>query len=255
MNRLVILFCGLFLGCSPPENQDKGMQLSVNQAAIQPRVFAHDSINKHPYEIRYWLHNSEDNYFDSRKPEITKLRFSNFTFKIDGEMWRMEEENQDTLTISEDVGYYLEGRKMWIESQDTSDRFELYMSVQQRIQEQYDPKIHDKVDFDWEKWEKERVKIDIRSAYYKVQDSSGYYKLPWAHTGGEFFERRFKATHDYTDTTRHIDGEMGGSTATLFIQNKFCIYWNDFAMFKIVKTARDGKITNHYFKMWYSYGC
>lgn len=254
MKKLTFIFYGLFFACGAPDLEINGTQLSIEEPVIRPRALNEKKKNPHPFEIPYWESNSE-NDFSWMEPGLTKLRFSNFTFKIAGEMWRMEEDSRDTLTISEDVGYYLEGRKMWIESQDSSDRFELYMSVHQRINEQYDYRMHDAPDFDWENWEKEKVKFEIRSDYYRVRDSSGFYRLPWVQNDGGFFSKRFKSQHNYIDTLRHIDGEMGGSQATLFIQNKFCIYWNDFAMFKIVKTSKDGTITNHFFKMWYSYGC
>lgn len=254
MKLLPIFISILFLSCESPKNEISGSQLSVIDYDLSPREFEHDTINKHPYEIPFWEYSEENNWFSDLEPGLTKLRFSNFTFKIAGEMWRTEDESRDTLTISEDVGYYLEGRDMWIEGQDTSDRFELYMSVQQSIHEQYDYKNHDRPDFDWDEWEKNRVKLDIRSDFYKVRDSAGIYRLPWAHVQGQFFENRFNQQFDYIDTTRHMDGEMG-ATATHYIQNKFCVYWNDFAMFKIVKTAKDGTVTNHYFKLWYSYGC
>lgn len=247
-----LLFITL-ISCQKAEENNVGIQLKADESPLMPRTQYIDSVNHHPYEIPFWNYDWEQLRFDYQEPGLTKLRFSNFTFKIAGEMWRMED--KDTLTISEDVGYYLEGRNMWIEGQDPTDRFELYMSVEQRIEEQYDYRIHDQPNFDWEKWEKERVKMNIRSEYYKVRDSAGIYRLPWVHTGDAFFEQRLKQNHDFTDTTRHIEGEMGGSNASFFIDNKFCVYWVDFAMFKIVKTAADGTESNHFFKMWYSYGC
>lgn len=255
MKYLPFLMIALLASCSQPEAEITGSQLSLDEASPNVRAHFRDTVVKHPYEIPYWKWTDENAGFKYLEPGLTKLRFSNFTFKIDGKMWRMEAEREDTLTISEDVGHYLEGRNMWIESQDTSDRFELFMSVQQRIQEQYDYRVHDHPDFDWEKWDKEKVKLDIRSDYYRVRDSSGFFKLSWVHTDGDFFSDRFRQNHDFTDTTRHIDGEMGGSNATFFINNQFCIYWNDFAMFKIMKTAKDGTVSNHFFKLWYSYGC
>lgn len=213
-----------------------------------------DSAIAHIDTIKYWAWGDYKPWWYDDNPGRTTLRYKDFKFRIDGlfstERW---DHKDDTLLIHEDVGWYLPGRSMWIDAANDSDQFEVYLSVDQRIWEQFDYKWYDDPDFSWEEWEKQSYQRIERSDYYALEDSAGYFRIPGDFT--TFFHDKFLEEYEYDTCSNYVSSEGGGSVATFLINNKPCCWMAEYGVIKIIRTSPVGIKSEHFFKVFYSYGC
>jgi hypothetical protein len=213
-----------------------------------------DSVIAHRDTIEYWKWGDYKPWWYDDNPGRTTMRFKDFKFRIDGnfskESWN---EKDDTMHISEDVGWYLPGRSMWIDAENDSDKFEVYLAVEQRIWEQFDYKLYDDPNFSWEDWDAQSYERLERSEYYALEDSASNYRIHGEFT--TFFHDRFLEEYEYDTCSNFVSSEGGGSYASFLINNKPCCWIAEYGIIKIIQTKSDGTKSEHFFKVYYSYGC
>ena len=251
----IILF-GSFCSCSEEklaESQTE-TEYQIDSMKLSANPLNGDTIFAHQDTIKYWKWEDYGPYQYWEEPGLTTMRFKDFKFRIDGdfskESWG---EPKDTMFINEDVGWYLPGRSMWIEAKNESDKFEVSLAVEQRIWEQFDYAWYQDTAFDYSKWEAQSYQRSERSDFYPLEDSSGYFRIPSSFSN--FFHDRFLEEYEYDTLTNYVSSEGGGSYATFAINGKPCCWQADYGIIKITRTTVAGIKSEHFFKVFYSYGC
>lgn len=259
---MITLLClGLFFSCVEESKENFNETPLEIRKDIIPKtkldssfVYEHsDSLKIVKGVIPYWKWGDyiADHYWE--EPGKTRLSFPGFRVKIDGK-FDIERHN-DTLSLFEDVGWYFEGRSWYISADNKSDKFEIELAVKQNIHEQMDYAWYSDSNFDEEKWYKNQYQHSEMSSFYQVEDSAGHYRIPWVHYDPAFFEAKYVKKYNLDTCSNHVDGEMGGTQATMIIHDKKCVFHTEYGLIKIIKTSVDGNKTEHFFKIQYSYGC
>ncbi|MFT4602836.1 MAG: hypothetical protein ACI857_003023 [Arenicella sp.] len=255
MKQVFFILSVLFLfSCKSKNTSASATEIQIDTLNLIPHELNGDTVIAHADTIRYWRWDEYKASWYWEEPGVTTLRYNHFKYRIDGkfskEAW---EERHDTLFINEDVGWYLQARTMWIDAENDSDKFEVALSVEQSIWEQFDYDWYQDSTFNHEKWDKESYSRMERSDYYALEDSAGHYKIPGDFTG--FFHDRFIEGHEYDTISNFVDSEGGGSYASFEINNKPCCWMADYGVFRITRITPQGIKSEHYFKVFYSYGC
>ena len=266
MNRLLLfLIPTLLLACTADvtEESTTGTIHSIEETGdhLMPKqnfdslsIFTHkDSLLAIKGIIPFWKWGDYNPDWYWNEPGKTRLVFPGFRVKIDGKFETAR--RNDTLSLFEDVGWYFEGRTWFISADNKTDKFDISLAAMQYIYEQYDPKMNDDPTFDDEKWFANRYEAKELSTFYPIEDSSGYYRIPWVHTDGKYFEDKYIKKYKLDTSSHYIPGEMGGSRASMKVNGVNCCFYNEYGLIKITKTTAEGVKSDHYFKIEYSYGC
>ena len=252
MKRIFYLFFILIVsGCSGTEEIETS-EPEVSISLPIPRISLADTIRKHEYFIPFWKWGEYQPNHYLENPGTTKIRFKDFTFKVDGLFETATNPETGRKVIYEEVGWYFQGRKFWIDSQNDSDTYALELAAYQTVNEQFNQAWWDDPKFDYENWDKKSLHYDELSSYYRIADSSDYHRISWTN---DFYEKRFIQTHETRDTMRYFPGEMGGSTATMIFKEQICIYGVEYGIIKITRTSPKGVKSEHFVEISYSYGC
>lgn len=203
--------------------------------------------------IPYWHDFNKNWYWD--QPGKTTYRYNGWKFRVDGAFSKERWDINVGPQLNEDVGWYIAGRDMWIESENPTDSFIVQLAVHQYISEQLDYKHCDNPNFDYENWSKNAVRLEEQSDFYPLENHAGKYRLVGAQYQGNFFEEKYIQKYQLDTCSNYIESEGGGNYATLIVDGKKCIYNVDYGILKITRLLPNGKSFDYTIQINYSYGC
>ncbi|CAG5083204.1 hypothetical protein [Parvicella tangerina] len=190
---------------------------------------------------------------DDSKLNSTHIYFKNFDVVINS-FFISEKLTADTIIVMEDVGEYLNGRRLKIIPKNVQDTFHLSIRVIDEIHEMMDS---DSLSFigDWDTWQPLMITDTSDYFYWKPFQKNKYYFPSIVDYNGTIMQRRIKELN-FRDTMYWYHGEMSGTYyGPAWLYNGHIVEHYVFTAFVMIERHNNGLQERKWLKLEFSYGC